>query len=147
MRQFDFWIGEWDLYSRSRVAPNKDEWQEGRASNSVRAVLDGCVILENFDGHPAVPLRGMSVSTYNARLGKWQQTWVDSGGSYLDFTGEFKDGRMELSREAQANGGKVRQRMVFYNITKDRFDWNWEASRDEGKTWVLLWKITYARKK
>ena len=40
-----------------------------------------------------MPLRGLSVSLFNARSGKWQQTWVDNEGAYLDFVGEFKDGR------------------------------------------------------
>jgi hypothetical protein len=69
-RQFDFWIGDWDAH-----------WGDGaRGTNIIRAVLDDAVILENFDGRPGTPLLGMSVSVYNAALGKWQQTWVDNQG-------------------------------------------------------------------
>ena len=84
LRQFDFWLGEWDL-----------TWGEsGRGINRITAVLDNRVIQEEFDGTPSTPLRGLSVSTYNAQMGKWQQTWVDNTGSYLDFVGEFVDGKM-----------------------------------------------------
>ncbi len=134
-RQFDFWLGDWDV-----------AWGEGqRGSNHVQAILDGCVILENFDGNPAMPFRGMSVSTYDPKLGRWLQTWVDNAGNYWNFEGEFKDGQMILSTDEWRKGKKVRLRMVFYNITADELDWNWEQSEDDGVTWRLLWKIHYTR--
>jgi len=136
-RQFDFWIGEWEL-----------EWGNGsKGRNIIEKTLDGCVIVEDFDGSPAISLLGMSVSTYNARLGKWQQTWVDNQGGYLDFVGEYKDSRMVLQREKTVNGKEVLQRMVWYDIIKDSLQWNWERSEDKGKTWTVLWKIKYTRKK
>jgi hypothetical protein len=147
-RQFDFWIGEWDLISKQRASPTQDKWMDGKATNSIRAILDGHVVQENFDGSAlGQPFKGMSVSVYNPQLKKWQQTWVDSQGAYLDLVGEFKDGKMVLGQEMVRNGKPVKLRMIFFNITKDRFDWNWESSRDEGKTWTILWKITYVRRK
>ena len=63
-RQFDFWIGQWDL-----------TWGEsGRGTNRITAVLDDCVIRENFDGTPSMPLKGWSVSTYD------RKTEADLGG-------------------------------------------------------------------
>lgn len=138
-RQFDFWIGEWNA-----------EWElggkSGKGTNVVRSILDQCVIEENFDGTPSMPLRGMSLSTFT-RAGKWQQTWVDNQGGYLDFIGGYGDGQMVLQRKAIMNGKALDQRMVWYNITKDKFDWNWESSDDGGKTWTVVWKINYTRKK
>jgi hypothetical protein len=134
--QFDFWIGDWEA-----------AWGEHeRGTNVVRSVLDGAVILENFDGTPGAPLRGMSVSVYNPNLGKWQQTWVDNQASYLDFSGEFKDDRMLLQRTATLDGRVFQQRMVWYNIEPNRFDWNWERSDDDGQTWRVLWQIHYTRR-
>jgi hypothetical protein len=102
-RQFDFWLGEWDL-----------TWAEGgKGTNCIRAIMDDHVILEQFDGSPTVPFQGMSVSTYNSQLGKWQQTWVDNQGNYLDFTGGCQDGKMILSRTARVNGQDITQRMIF----------------------------------
>ncbi|CAG0934550.1 hypothetical protein TFLX_03539 [Thermoflexales bacterium] len=135
-RQFDFWIGDWDAV-----------WEENaRGTNVVRAVLDNAVILENFDGRPGTPLIGMSVSVYNAALGKWQQTWVDNQGGYLDFVGAFEEGRMVLQRPATRQGQTFLQRMVWYNVEHDQFDWNWERSDDDGQTWQVLWQIHYTRR-
>ena len=136
-RQFDFWLGNWNL-----------TWgEEGRGTNRISLILDGCVIQEEFDGTPSIPLKGVSVSTFNAALGKWQQTWVDNSGGYLDFTGEFVDGKMILSREVIVQEKPLKQRMVFYNIAENELDWNWERSDDDGETWHVVWHIHYQRKK
>lgn len=146
-RQLDFWIGEWTLTSRARIGPGEDDFASGAASNNIRAVLDGCVILENFDGMTAAEgFRGMSVSSWNPALGKWQQTWVDNAGGYLDFVGGMEGDKMILSREAEREGVKFLQRMVFENITADSLDWLWERSDDQGETWTLLWHLHYERK-
>jgi hypothetical protein len=146
-RQFDFWLGEWDLTWPGEQS-GLPAGQIGRGTNAITAILDSCVIQENFVDLAPNSLRGMSFSVYNKRLGKWQQTWVDNQGGYLDFVGEFKDGKMILSRQATTKEGKeIIQRMVWHNIAKDQLDWNWEASEDGGKTWKVNWQIHYTRKK
>ena len=137
-RQFDFWIGEWQL-----------TWSDtAHGTNVISKPFDSCVILENFDSGEYGYFKGMSVSTYNVRTGKWQQTWVDNAGGYLDFEGGLVGDSMVLSREATGKDGKVfLQRMVWYNIDSDSFDWNWERSVDGGENWEVLWQIAYERVK
>ncbi len=145
-KQFDFWLGEWELAWPGEQT-GLPAGQIGRGTNSVKAILDGAVIQENFVDNAPNSLRGMSVSVYNQRLGKWQQTWVDNQGGYLDFAGEFKDGKMILARSATTKDGKeIMQRMVWHNIKPDELDWNWEASQDGGKTWQVNWQIHYKKK-
>lgn len=134
--QFDFWVGDWDA-----------SWQEGQhAVNHISKRWDR-VLVEEFNGAPASPLEGHSVSVYMPGEKLWKQTWVDNQGAYLDFTGGFADGKMTLSRSFQKDGKTIRQRMVWYDITPDAFKWNWERSLDDGKTWEAQWKINYTRKK
>jgi hypothetical protein len=141
-KQLEFWVGEWDL-----TWPGNHPGETAHGTNSVRRILDGCIVQENFSGGDAMPLRGQSVSIFDITAGKWKQTWVDNEGGYLDFTGEFKDGQMILAREAtRPDGSKGLQRMVFKNITSDEFDWSWEGSKDGGKTWTVVWPIHYKRK-
>jgi hypothetical protein len=137
--QLDFWLGEW-----------KAEWLTkdstiSEGTNIVKSILDGCVIEENFDGNPGMEFRGKSLSVYNHNHKIWQQTWVDTEGFYMLFIGGMKDDKMILSRTVETTEGPLAQRMVFYNIKKDSFDWNWEYSTDNGKTWKLNWKIMYTR--
>ena len=141
-KQLDFWVGEWDL-----TWPGQNQGEVAHGSNSIKRIMDGCVVQENFSGGDSMPLRGMSVSLFDPTSGKWKQTWVDNQGAYLDFIGEFRDGQMVLAREAvRPDGGKFLQRMVFKNIHATEFDWSWEASKDGGKTWTVQWPIHYKRK-
>jgi hypothetical protein len=142
LKQLDFWVGEWDLSWPGNKAGETDH-----GTNSVRRILEGCIVEENFSAGTAAHLRGQSVSVFDIQASKWKQTWVDNEGGYLDFVGEFKDGQMILAREAIRPGGsKALQRMVFKNITDDEFDWSWEGSKDGGRTWTVVWPIHYKRK-
>jgi Protein of unknown function (DUF1579) len=141
-KQLDFWVGEWEL-----TWPGHSVGERAHGTNRVQRILDGCIVEENFSSGDAMHLRGKSVSVFDAGARRWKQTWVDNEGGYLDFAGEFKDGRMMLAREAtRPDGSKVQQRMVFKNITHDEFDWSWESSKDGGKTWTVVWPIHYQRK-
>ena len=134
--QFDFWLGEWDA-----------SWKDGgKGVNKISKILGECVIHEQFDATPSSPLIGKSVSVYNTRTNKWHQTWVDNSGAYLDFTGQWENGKMILSRSVKLKSKTIMQRMVWYNISHDKFNWNWEASKDGGKSWKINWQINYTRK-
>lgn len=140
-RQFDFWLGEWNAKWHLKDGTEKS------GSNHVVNLFEGCVIEENFNGNPGNELEGKSFSVYNPAEKIWKQTWVDNYGGYLDFKGKFEGGKMILSRMAfTSKGDTLQQRMVYYNISKNNFDWNWEISKDAGKTWDLKWKIHYTRK-
>ena len=131
--QFDFWLGEWDV-----------TWgEDGKGENQILRIMDDKIIQENFS---APDLIGMSVSSYDAERKLWCQTWVDNNGSYLDFTGRFENEKMILSRDAIVRGQACKQRMVWFNIDADHFDWNWERSDDGGQSWRALWEIKYKRK-
>ena len=132
-KQFDFWVGNWSFTSSS-----------GSGTNRVGKILDGCVVWENFEG---APLKGQSFSTFDRATKKWKQTWVDNTASYLDFTGGIVDGKMILSREFEQAGKRIGQRMVWFDIHADHFQWNWERSDDRGQTWKVLWHIDYKRVK
>ena len=141
--QFDFWVGDWEAsWPAAQGSP------AGAGANHITKTMSGCVIEERFDGAASNGLVGHSVSVYLPRARQWKQTWVDNQGAYLDFVGEFKDGAMVLAREAVTpKGVKVRQRMVWKNIKPESFEWSWEQSTDDGKTWQVLWPIRYTRKK
>jgi hypothetical protein len=137
-RQFDFWLGEWDC-----------SWDDGDhrhvATKSVYLDLGGKVVVENFDGRPSLDFQGLSFSVYDRTARCWKQTWVDSEGSYLDFTGSFENGVMELRRDGELDGAPAIFRMRWENIERDSFDWSWQRSDDDGETWTSLWEIEYSR--
>ena len=134
--QLDFWLGEWDV--------SWDGDQHGR--NTITRILDSRVIQEQFNGAPSLDFRGMSLSVYSARLGRWRQTWVDSEGNYWDFRGGVQGNDFILATDDVIDGRPVRLRMVFYNIAREELDWRWERSDDDGRTWQLRWHLHYRRR-
>jgi hypothetical protein len=135
--QLDFWVGNWDLYSADTLT----------GSNTIYKIMDGCTVQENFS-NPAGYL-GKSWSVYSPQMKQWQQTWVDNQGGFIYLTGAFENDKMTLTTQPRKlpNGKEIISRMIFYNITPNSFDWDWQATRDAGVTWTSNWKIHYVRKK
>jgi hypothetical protein len=132
-RQFDFWLGDWDL-----------RWEpDGRGVNMITSILDDHAVLEQFDGRPSIPLAGMSVSVFDRDLGRWRQVWVDTDGQYLDFIGGLDGDRMVFER--RRSDGRL-QRMVWSNIAAASLLWSWEHSDDDGANWTVDWAIDYRRR-
>jgi hypothetical protein len=140
----DFWLGEWALsWPAEQTGGEAGDRLTGR--NSITRLFDNCVIEENFTTHDG-GFRGHSVSLYDENAAIWRQTWVDSAGSYLWFTGGLVDGEMVLSTEPTEREGEVMvNRMVFTDVTPDSLEWAWQRSADGGQTWADLWNISYQR--
>ena len=140
---FDFWIGSWD------VTWTYADGSPGKGTNEITKVLDGSVIQENFVGLEGAykGFKGISISVYNQAQDKWYQTWQDNQGGNINLTGEL-DGDKRIFRTAldEANGQRIYSRMVFYDIKKDSFTWDWEQTTDGGETWTLNWRINYKRR-
>ncbi len=141
---FDFWVGHWNL-----TWQNKDG-STSHGTNDIEKIMDGHVIQEHFkaDDGPLAGFKGMSVTVYNPNFNLWRQTWVDNEGAYLDFTGKFEGEKRIFERSFTNKAGKkIYQRMVFYNIRNNSFDWDWENTTDTTQNWNLRWKIHYERRK
>lgn len=136
-RQLDFWIGEWNILVQQPGAPP--------ASSSVQSIISSCVIFENFTQGA---YSGKSFSYYDAAIGKWRQTWVDSTGGSAYYVGEYKDGAMRFEGETHPRVGKaVKVRMTFFNLGPERVRQLGEMSDDNGETWKVRYDLTYVRKK
>jgi len=144
-RQFDFWLGEWNLTWPAEQTGGK-EGDVGTGTNAILPLFDGCGVEESFsttDGS----FQGRSFSIYDQRSGMWKQTWVDNQGGYLSFRGSYANNTMELRTETEEREGEtVVQRMVFRSITPESLKWDWQGSRDGGQNWNDLWNVTYERK-
>lgn len=136
-RQFDFWIGEWNVLTTNNQTAGQ---------SSIQLILGECVLMENWTG--ALGVNGKSFNVYNSARKKWQQTWVDDRGGMTEYTGEWKGDRMELlAEQPQADGKKLLLRMSFFKLDADRVRQFGENSSDEGKTWSTQFDLTYVRKK
>lgn len=94
-RQFDFWLGDWDVFERSdgsRVATAR-----------VTSILGGCVLLEEY--RDLKGQGGNSFTLYDASRGVWHQSWVTDRGQLLIIEGHFHDGIMELMGSDHPSAG------------------------------------------
>lgn len=139
-RRSTFWIGEWAL-----TWDNADG-TKGKGTNRIEKILDGKVIQENFQDTNG--FKGTSISVYSPQNKSWHQAWADNQGGYFDLLGSTDgDKRMFQTKMRESGDNKIIQRMVFYEITRDAFKWDWEMSADNGNTWTLQWRIFYGRVK
>jgi len=140
---FNFWIGDWN------VTWDNADGTKGHGRNRVVKLMDGAVIEENFEEAADAPpprLIGKSVTVQEKSSGKWRQSWVDNQGGYFSFTASVDGDKRIFATDARMKDGKSTiQRMVFRNITKDGFTWDWESTTDGGSTWSLQWRILYHR--
>lgn len=133
-RQFDFWIGEWNVTSKGMPA----------GKSSIRLILDSCVIFENWTGMK----EGKSFNMYDAQTNTWKQTWVDYSGAWTEFiNGEYKDGKMTFHTQntKQPDGSFALKRLTFFNIDNNHVRQFSEISKDEGKTWSVEYDFMYTR--
>jgi hypothetical protein len=134
--QFDFWIGEWEVESGGELA----------GTNSIRPIVDGCVLQENWRG--ARGSAGTSLNFYNPHKEKWQQFWVWRNGTTLELEGSFSDGKMVLSGESVNREGKtVRNRITWYDNSDGTVRQHWEYSADGGSSWQTAFDGIYRKKK
>ena len=86
-REFDFWIGKWDVHNPSG-API--------ATSIISSEMDGCLVMEDFIG--AGGFQGKSLSAYDRNTGDWHQTFVDNviAGSFR-LAGGLQDEAMVMS--------------------------------------------------
>lgn len=134
-RQFDFWVGRWDVYPTGSDRMVAHSLIERRYS--------GCAIRENW-----MPLRGEgggSFSAWRPESRQWRQAWVDSSGAWVEFTGAFENGAMVLTGPwaGAANGRNGIVRMRYTRQAGGAVRQHGEVSTDNGQSWSPSFDYTY----
>ena len=130
--QLDFWVGRWDVYPRGT---------DKLVAHSLIEKVYGCGIRENW-----MPLNnqpGGSLSTYVPAEKRWEQFWIDSGGSRAIFTGGWNGSAMVITGKW---GGPL-VRMSYSKNADGSVRQFGEQSTDEGKSWQPSFDFTYRASK
>jgi hypothetical protein len=145
LREFDFWVGEWDVYkngTNALVGESKIEIASG-----------GCMVLENWTAKGSVPSNGKSMNYVNSSTGKWEQLWIGSGGININnpqkfVNGEYTENAMRFTFEQLSpKNEKQIGRFIFFNLGPNEVRQFNEVSNDNGKTWTTVYDFLYKRKK
>ena len=134
-RQFDFWVGEWDVTSGGQPA--------GR--NRITLEEDGCLVHEHWTG--ARGGTGQSLNFYDRADGRWHQVWVSNSGNILSLTGGVAGGALVLQGERVEGGRTVRNRISFRANADGTVRQLWETSADGGATWSTSFDGLYRPRK
>lgn len=136
-KQFDFWLGDWDVASADGVH---------RGSSHISKEMGGCVVWENWSSASS-PYFGKSYNAWNVNLKRWEQYWVDNSAGTMFFHGELKDGVMDYWTDdvPQASGQKLRRHLQFFNLGPDKVRQFSQGSTDGGKTWHVEYDFIYTR--
>lgn len=140
-RQFDFWVGDWE------VSPTKGGPPAGLSH--IERTIGNCVIWENWTSLGNTGYLGKSYNTYNSDLKRWEQFWVDNMGGMIHFYGNLNDGVMDFYTDEipQSDGTKLKRHLQFFNQDPDKVRQFSQRSTDAGKTWTVEYDFTYIRKK
>jgi tetratricopeptide (TPR) repeat protein len=132
-RQFDYWLGEWDVEIGGQLA----------ARSSIQLILGDCTVFENYeqlDGTYA----GKSFSLWNARQSRWEQRYVDTTGASREWFGKLEGERMVFYLRVDAN---AIQRMTYTREGPDRVRQTIDVSRDGEKSWSTAFDGLYIRRR
>ncbi|HEY2558296.1 MAG TPA: hypothetical protein VGI48_01135 [Caldimonas sp.] len=136
-RQFDFWVGHWEVYVPSGKKAGE---------NRIQVIADGCALLEEWSGGGGVT--GKSLNIYDTGDRHWHQTWVDNSGTLLMLTGGFAERSMVMAMTGPSPidpAKTVQQRITWTPAADGSVRQLWESSVDAGRTWTVLFDGRYVR--
>jgi hypothetical protein len=139
VRQFDFWLGDWDTFETDGSTPGSV------ARARVESIAGGCAIHELYE--QADGLIGDSILSYDAVKQSWQQTWVTNRGGFMYLTGAFKDGAVTLEGESHGGNGKTVLMRITWKAEGGNVREFAVASTDGGKTWTPAFDVTFKKRR
>ncbi len=133
-RQFDFWVGAWDV----RTATG-----DLAGTNEIKTGAGKCVLVENWKDTQGGS--GQSLNFYDFDTKRWNQIWVDANTQVTRFEGAFTDGAMRLQGErVMKSGQKVPVKMTLTPLPDGRVRQMGESTADGGKTWNVDYDLYYS---
>lgn len=133
-RQFDFWLGDWDVFDVDNLAIKV-------ARVRVEAILNRCVLRETYegtDGH-----QGQSFSIFDASRQVWHQSWVTNNGQLLVVEGGMRAGAMVLSGADRTANGKERRVRGVWKVANEGVRESATRSTDGGVTWQSWFDLLF----
>ncbi len=150
-RQFDFWVGEWDVLNRNRPPEDPRWYDTGAATARVYPVVAGCGIVEHWRGDAFGEfVEGFSLRAFNRGRGQWDLVllWPNQGDPrFGELRGGFRHNRGEFySQSITETGDTSVTRFTFSDITSNSLRWQEAVSMDAGRTWASSWIMEYNRR-
>ena len=134
-RQFDFWLGEWDVF--------EEGGSKAEARATITSIQNGCGLREQYEG--ADGSSGESLSMYDPSPAEWQQTWISNRGQVVFIHGNLQGEAMTLSGTDDSGGGHRLVRGVWKPESAGVRE-TAETSSDGGKTWTPWFDLSFRKR-
>lgn len=137
-KEFDFWVGKWNVFQTGA------NFMVG--TNTIEKSAGDCALLETWVSATGGET-GKSLTYINKKTGKWEQTYIGSGGGVTIYTdGELKDNVMVfLYSMTKKNGTTVTGKFGFKLLPNGDVQQYQEETADNGKTWNKIFDFTYRK--
>ena len=133
-RQFDFWIGDWDVQVQGQTAGH----------NVVTLEQEGCLLVEHWKASTGGQT-GTSFNYYDVRDKKWHQLYIDNSGNAGAFpamAGTLTGDKMVLLTDPKLSPVS---RWTWYVVGPGKVRQMAEQSTDGQKTWNITWDSIYVK--
>lgn len=118
-KQFDFWLGDWDVYNKKGVKVG---------SNKIISLQDSCLIQENWT---STGQTGTSYNYFNKIDSTWNQVYIDNLGSVLELKGRFFNNTMILKSKLLKS---VKTNYYYYN----KITWKKINENEVSQVWEIV---------
>jgi ketosteroid isomerase-like protein len=132
-RQFDFWIGDWDVF--------EPDSSTSTAHVRINRILGGCALREHYEDNSGAV--GESFTTYDIGRKLWHQTWVTNRGRLLTIEGGPEHGAILLAGAYyREDGQEVRVRGTWTPMGSTVRE-SAVTSSDGGRTWQPWFDLSF----
>ena len=133
-RQFDFWVGKWDVY--------RSDTNQLVAHSLIEKLYAGCALMENW--MPIGGTGGGSLNSWRPATKRWHQTWTDSGNNWNEYVGGLEGDAMVISgTSTSASGVSSPVRITYQRGDGGSVVQTGYQSGDGGKSWSLTYQFIY----
>ena len=149
-RDFDFWIGSWNVRNRrlrERLL-GSDDWEAFDATVVARPLLDGLGNEDEFRTDHDGGFVGMSFRFFDPERRRWSIYWADSRRpGVLDppVFGGFAGDVGVFEGDDTHDGTPVRVRFTWSGVEGPTPRWEQAFSTDGGSTWETNWVMDFTR--
>jgi hypothetical protein len=135
--QLDYWLGTWTVTALGGSSSS---------TSKVSLSLDGCMVLENWDGGRGH--RGENMFAYSSDDKSWRGMFVDNEGrSHVFVDGKVTSGSAEFYGPSRGpKGENVLNRIRIVRVALNKVEQTWAKSTDNGATWTTVFRGEYSRK-
>ena len=134
-RQFDFWVGKWDVY--------RTDTNTLVAHSLIEKLYGGCAVRENW-----MPLSGFgaggSLNAYRPNEKRWRQVYTGAGNGWSEYVGQRQGKAMVIAGTlVMPDGSTTPVRITYRRGEGGSVLQIGEQSSDGGRSWHLSYHFTY----